>query len=181
MLNYVNIVISKALKSDSLIDQSSTCNQQPSSHHPFSAHNHAHPFSMNSASHINTLATMPKKTAVPVKAPAKVDDGSDNGSSSNEKGNVRQSCPGHHNQCISLVVNTTTTDASLVTRKAEFYKEVDNRVLQKEHKTSHILSDETFDDIFKLMMSIRTTSHEQRPAIMYSPIKLPTNGSRSLT
>ena len=93
-----------------------------------------------------------------MKAPAKEDNGSDDVSSFVEEEYDQDDPVQNTTHSISLVVNTTTTDASLVARKVKFYKEVDVRitVVQREHKTSRIIFDETFDEIFKLMMSFKT-------------------------
>ena len=42
------------------------------------------------------------------------------------------------------------SEASLSARKAEFYHQVDKKIhsLEKDHKTSHIMTDDLFNDVF---------------------------------
>jgi hypothetical protein len=51
------------------------------------------------------------------------------------------------------------SEASLSARKAEFYHQVDKKIhtLEKDHKTTHVMTDDLFNDLFPFILAIKMT------------------------
>ena len=58
--------------------------------------------------------------------------------------------------------------ASLSARRAQFYQQVDKKIhaLEKDHKTTHIMTDDLFKDVFQFMTSIQNAPEADRLSIM---------------
>ena len=58
--------------------------------------------------------------------------------------------------------------AALSARRAKFYQEIDKKIyaLEKDHKTTHIMTDDLFNDVFQFMTSIKNAPEADRLSIM---------------